>query len=100
MNGMTDLEISLTENQLLFRALGDAERRQILLILGDGRKISVGELASSTDLSRPAVSHHLKILKQAGLLHERREGVRRYYTPTLTRAARTLHELSEVMRRS
>ncbi|MNR13529.1 HTH-type transcriptional regulator [compost metagenome] len=45
-------------------------------------RLSVGELASMTALSRPAVSHHIKILKQAGLLLEERDGTKRYYRPT------------------
>lgn len=69
------------ENLDLFSALGDSQRQQILLLLSDGKKRSVAELTAETKLSRPAVSHHLKVLKNAQLLTEHREGVRRYYRP-------------------
>lgn len=69
------------ENLALFSALGDSQRQQILLLLSDGQKRSVAELTAETNLSRPAVSHHLKVLREAKLLTEQRIGVRRYYTP-------------------
>src|SRR6187200_291640 len=49
-----------------FAALGDENRRTILRLLTDGER-SVGDLASSMPISRPAVSRHLRLLKQAGL---------------------------------
>jgi ArsR family transcriptional regulator len=69
------------KNLPLFNALGDSQRQQILLLLADGKRRSVAELTTETNLSRPAVSHHLKILKDARLLSDHREGVRRYYYP-------------------
>ncbi|MBW3094766.1 winged helix-turn-helix transcriptional regulator [Bifidobacterium sp. 64T4] len=42
--------------------------------------LRVGEITERTNLSRPAVSHHLKILKDAGIVHVRHEGTRNYYT--------------------
>lgn len=69
------------DNLDLFNALGDSQRQQILLLLSDGKKRSVAELTAETNLSRPAISHHLKVLKNAQLLREHREGVRRYYQP-------------------
>lgn len=67
----------------LFVAFGDRYRQEIIMILGKNPNMTVKELSLALDLSRPATSHHIKILKQAGLLGERREGVRRYYYPTL-----------------
>lgn len=61
-----------------FDALGDATRRRILERLAAGPS-SVGELARGLPVSRPAVSQHLKVLKQAGLVAERRQGTRRIY---------------------
>ena len=61
-----------------FEALGDPQRRTILRILGDGER-SVGELAAAMPISRPAVSRHLRILRQAGLVEERPRGTRRIY---------------------
>src|ERR687894_3092811 len=59
-------------------ALGDPTRRAIFERLAD-RPRSVGELASELPVSRPAVSQHLKVLKDAGLVIDRRAGNRRIY---------------------
>ena len=59
-------------------ALGDATRRAIFEQLADGPK-AVGELAAELPVSRPAVSQHLKVLKDAGLVKDRAEGTRRVY---------------------
>ncbi len=61
-----------------FGALGDAQRRAIAELLRDGDR-SVQQLADSLPISRPAVSRHLRVLKQAGLVTDRPEGTRRLY---------------------
>jgi DNA-binding transcriptional ArsR family regulator len=61
-----------------FEALGDANRRTILRLLSDGDK-PVQEIAEAMPISRPAVSRHLRLLKDAGLVTERAEGTRRIY---------------------
>ncbi len=59
-------------------ALGDPTRRAIFERLAD-RPCAVGELARELPVSRPAVSQHLKVLKEAGLVSDRRAGNRRIY---------------------
>ena len=59
-------------------ALGDPTRREIFERLAD-RPRAVGELARQLPVSRPAVSQHLKVLKEAGLVIDRRAGNRRIY---------------------
>ena len=59
-------------------ALGDPTRRAIFERLADGPR-SVGELARGVPVSRPAVSQHLKVLKDAGLVSDRQDGNRRLY---------------------
>jgi DNA-binding transcriptional ArsR family regulator len=59
-------------------ALGDPTRRAIFERLGDGPR-AVGELADEFPVSRPAVSQHLKVLKDAGLVVDRKAGTRRLY---------------------
>jgi DNA-binding transcriptional ArsR family regulator len=59
-------------------ALGDPTRRRIFELLQRGPR-AVGELAGDLPVSRPAVSQHLRVLKEAGLVTERREGTRRIY---------------------
>jgi DNA-binding transcriptional ArsR family regulator len=61
-----------------FAALGDENRRSILRQLAAGER-SVGQLASSMPISRPAVSRHLRVLREAGLVKERAVGTRRLY---------------------
>lgn len=60
-------------------ALGDPSRRKIFERLAD-RPRAVGELARELPISRPAVSQHLKVLKDAGLVSDRRAGNRRIYS--------------------
>lgn len=62
-----------------FDALGDPHRREIVEMLRAGDR-SVQELADAMPISRPAVSRHLKLLKQAGLVTVRAEGTRRLYS--------------------
>jgi DNA-binding transcriptional ArsR family regulator len=59
-------------------ALGDPTRRAIAERLAEGPK-AVGEIAATLPVSRPAVSQHLKVLKEAGLVNDRAEGNRRIY---------------------
>jgi len=61
-----------------FDALGDPNRRAIVELLGAGER-SVQEIADVLPISRPAVSRHLRLLKQAGLVVEKPLGTRRIY---------------------
>ncbi|HLI74555.1 MAG TPA: metalloregulator ArsR/SmtB family transcription factor [Acidimicrobiales bacterium] len=60
------------------RALADPTRRSIFEMLADGPH-AVGRLAGELPISRPAVSQHLKVLKEAGLVVDRADGTRRVY---------------------
>ena len=60
------------------RAIAAPRRRQILSLVRDG-ELSAGEIAGHFDVTRPAVSQHLNVLKEAGLVSERRNGTRRLY---------------------
>ena len=64
-----------------FTALGDETRQLILLVLleSDLSGIRVGEIAEKTHLTRPSVSHHLQILKEANIVAMRRTGTKNYY---------------------
>lgn len=61
-----------------FKAIAEPRRRQILMLVRDG-ELSAGEIASHFDVTRPAISQHLTVLKEAGLVTERRNGTRRLY---------------------
>ena len=60
------------------KAIAAPRRRQILTLVRDG-ELSAGEIAGHFDVTRPAVSQHLNVLKEAGLVSERRNGTRRLY---------------------
>jgi DNA-binding transcriptional ArsR family regulator len=59
-------------------AISDPIRRRVLELVRD-RELPAGELAAQFDVSRPAVSRHLRVLREAGLVHERKEGRLRLY---------------------
>ncbi len=60
------------------RAIAEPHRRRILRLVWD-RELSAGEIAGHFDVTRPAVSQHLAVLREAGLVSERRSGTRRMY---------------------
>ena len=69
------------ECRTAFTAIGDETRQLILLVLleSDLAGIRVGEIATKAHLTRPSVSHHLQILKAAGIVAMRREGTKNFY---------------------
>ncbi len=67
--------------QPVFNALGNPTRQQIMFLLANNKQLSVIELAAKTSLSRPTISHHLKILSDARLVRAKQAGVRTYYAP-------------------
>ena len=60
------------------RALADPRRRAILGLVRE-RELAAGEIAGRFDVTRPAISQHLSVLREAGLISERRDGTRRLY---------------------
>lgn len=73
----------LTYVDRAFDALGDPTRRAVFKRLRAGAR-SVGEIAKGMDVSRPAVSQHLRVLKEARLVTDRAEGTRRLYAVDTT----------------
>lgn len=61
------------------RAIAEPNRRRILALVRDG-EMGAGDIASRFEVSGPAISQHLKVLKEAGLVEERRDGTRRLYS--------------------
>lgn len=69
-------------SQKVLIALGDENRQHMILEMlkmGNCSGVRVGDIAEKTHLSRPAVSHHLQILKDAGILRVRKEATKNYY---------------------
>jgi DNA-binding transcriptional ArsR family regulator len=74
-----NLPLVMTDQERdVWAALGDGTRRAIVLMLAAG-PMSVGDLAAQLPVTRPAVSQHLKVLKDAGLVSEEAIGTRRIY---------------------
>lgn len=69
----------MTNADRVFSALYDPTRRAVLERLRDGPR-PVGEIARGLPVTRPAVSQHLKVLKEAGLVADKSEGTRRIYS--------------------
>ncbi len=68
---------------ILFRALNDPTRRQILEILREG-DLTAGEIADKFEMTKPSISHHLDLLKQANLVGADKRGQFIYYTLNTT----------------
>ncbi len=64
--------------QSALKALADGSRRRILSLVAE-QELTAGAIASHFDVSRPAISQHLGVLRSAGLVDERRDGTRRLY---------------------
>jgi ArsR family transcriptional regulator len=73
-----------------FSALGDSTRQKILLLFEAGEEICVNEIASAFPLSRPAISHHLKVLRNAELLISEKRGKEIYYRVNYDHCAKVL----------
>ncbi len=86
----------------LFIALGDEVRLGIIETLSaasypNQKGMNVNEITHKTNLSRPAVSHHLKILKDAGLVDSRQEGTSNYYYLTIEETTRQLMDFGRML---
>lgn len=66
-------------DQQTFKALADPTRREILQLLAGG-SMSAGDIAQRFDISKPSLSHHFNLLKQANLVRTHRQGQNIYYT--------------------
>jgi ArsR family transcriptional regulator, arsenate/arsenite/antimonite-responsive transcriptional repressor len=83
----------------LFMALGDPARQDIIMLLAEYERLNVNAIAERMTLSRPAVSHHLKVLLQAGVVRQERESRENFYQLELDDVLsrlRTLIEQAEV----
>ena len=63
----------------IFAALGDEHRQRILLTFEPGERLNVGQIAEVSTLARSTVSHHLKVLREAGVLIAERQGKEIYF---------------------
>lgn len=82
MRDIKELAEEFKECRKILLAFGDENRQHLILEMmqmGECGGVRVGEITARTNLSRPAVSHHLGILKDAGIVKVRREGTKNFY---------------------
>lgn len=87
------------EGMATFAILQDENRQRILLMLCDHPELTVTEITDRLHLSRPAVSHHLKLMKDAGLVGVRQEGKERFYHNELEQTISLLKALTTSLER-
>lgn len=98
------LAVGFSACSKLLTAIGDETRLHIILEMmkmGECSGVRVGAITEKTNLSRPAVSHHLHIMKDAGIIKVRREGTKNYYyfdpeTEAFERLITTLQLAAEI----
>ncbi|WP_017380328.1 ArsR/SmtB family transcription factor [Paenisporosarcina sp. TG-14] len=81
----------------LFQTFADPARQDIILLLAEHETLSVNEIADQSVLSRPAISHHLKILRDNRLVQIEQKGTQRYYSLSLETSVEQLKELIKVV---
>jgi len=77
----------------LFQALSDPARQDIILLLAENERLTVNEITEQATLSRPAISHHLKILRDNNLVKIEQKGTQRYYSLAIRQAVDLLKKL-------
>ena len=82
----------------LFVALGDEQRQRILLTFEPGERLNVTQIVAASTLSRTAVSHHLKVLRQAGALHSEKIGKEVYFWVAGEHITETLQRVVEYVK--
>lgn len=92
---LDDVLLSFRACAPVFTALGDKYRQDIIMLLAQDEHLNVNQIAERMPLSRPAISHHLKVLLQAGLITLERVSRENFYSLTLDSALADLRRLVE-----
>jgi ArsR family transcriptional regulator len=85
----------------IFVALGDAHRQRIVLMFEPGERLNVGEIVAASTLSRSAVAHHLRVLREAGVLRSEKVGKEVFFwtdVAAVQQALRTVQDYLSSMR--
>jgi ArsR family transcriptional regulator, arsenate/arsenite/antimonite-responsive transcriptional repressor len=90
---LKDVKKSFRTSTQFFHALGDTFRQDIVLLLAERERLNVNEITEHIALSRPAVSHHLKVLLQANIVISARVSRENYYSLTIEKSLIDLHSL-------
>ncbi len=92
---LDDVLTSFRENTAIFAALGDKFRQDIVMLLAQVEQLNVSQITEHIALSRPAVSHHLKVLLTAGLVQMERVSRENFYSLSVDAALASLRLLVE-----
>ena len=77
---LNDVALTFRACESLFHALGDPARQRIVLLLAEYERLNVNQITEMMHLARPSISHHLKVLKDAGLVSLARESRENFYS--------------------
>lgn len=101
---LTDLIRALPDEwrdvSAMFVALGDEQRQRILLTFEPGERLNVTQIVATSTLSRTAVSHHLKVLRQAGALQNKKIGKEVYFWVDKKKIADTLQRVLNYVKKN
>jgi ArsR family transcriptional regulator, arsenate/arsenite/antimonite-responsive transcriptional repressor len=92
---LEDVLVSFRACAPVFNALGDKYRQDIVMLLAQNERLNVGQITERMPLSRPAISHHLKVLLQAELITLERVSRENFYSLALDAALAELRKLVE-----
>ena len=81
----------------VFVALGDPHRQRVLLMFEPGERLNVGQIVAASTLSRTAVSHHLRVLREAGVLLREKIGKEVYFWPDIDAVREALAAVQEYL---
>jgi ArsR family transcriptional regulator len=84
----------------LFHAFADPARQDIIVLLSEHERLTVNAIAEHSTLSRPAISHHLKILRDTNLVRIEQKGTQRYYSLHVNEAVEQLRTLVNLVQAS
>jgi ArsR family transcriptional regulator, arsenate/arsenite/antimonite-responsive transcriptional repressor len=87
---LDDVLTSFRASAPIFNALGDSFRQDIVMLLAQQERLNVTQITDKMPLSRPAVSHHLKVLLQAGLVQMERVSRENFYSLSVDQGLATL----------
>jgi len=98
IDGVDPLPRDWQDASNMFLALGDERRQRILLMFAPGERLNVTHIVAGSTLSRTTVSHHLKILRQAGALESEKIGKEVYFWINKAKIAATLERVLNYVR--
>ncbi|HEY3344869.1 MAG TPA: metalloregulator ArsR/SmtB family transcription factor [Anaerolineaceae bacterium] len=94
---MPDLFPNNPDALRLLDGVRDPNRMEIILLLGRGKPLNVGEISSQFKISRPAISHHLKVLKDAGIVTSEKIGQEVFYCLDRARIVAGLRQIADAI---